>query len=107
MHRDIIQTEQMIDHVDGDGLNNCRANLRPVTQSQNSANQRKVRGTSAFKGVSFDKNRNMWAAEIGCGGKRFKLGRFKSETEAAAAYNAKAREVFGEYGRYNEIGASA
>lgn len=93
-----------VDHIDGDGLNNTRANLRLSTPGQNQYNQSPCRGgSSKHKGVSWHKRDEIWQAYINIGGKRIYLGRFTSETEAALAYNAAAPKYHGEYARLNVI----
>lgn len=92
-----------VDHKDSNGLNNQRYNLRPASQSQNLANQRKTRGVSRFKGVVWVKARNRWQAQISVQGKRKFLGRFDCETDAAIAYNDAASKAFGEYARLNVV----
>lgn len=90
------------DHVDGNGLNNQRSNLRPATAGQNMMNRRKRPGvTSRYLGVHWYKTRNKWVAVIHRDRKRRHLGYFSSEIEAALAYDAAARELFGEYARPN------
>lgn len=92
-----------IDHIDGNGLNNMRSNLRSATYSQNAQNTKKRKGTtSQFKGVC-RASKNRWKATIELNGKQFYLGLFASETEAAHAYNLKAQELFGEYARLNDL----
>ena len=93
------------DHVDGDGLNNQRSNLRMATTAQNSMNKRSKNGSfSAFKGVSWSKfrsGRGKWRASIMVGGKAVNLGMYKDEEDAATAYNFAAYEHFGEFARLN------
>lgn len=97
-----------VDHRNGDGLDNRRHNIRVVTRRQNMQNRtRKRRGTSSrFKGVSWDKRDQKWAAEIridsgeGRSRKVF-LGRFIQEEDAAKAYDSAARRYFGEYAAPN------
>jgi len=106
MHRYIMNAppRQFVDHIDGNTLNNQRSNLRFVTPSQNIQNSNgKMNTSSKFKGVSFRANRNKWQAEITKNGKRYFLGNFKNEIEAALTYNNKAKELFVEYARLNEI----
>lgn len=88
-----------VDHKNHDGLDNQRSNLRPANQSQNSQNQRPTRGgASKYKGVFLVKKSGLWRAAIGVGGRRQRrLGDFTSELEAAYAYDAAARELFGEF----------
>jgi AP2 domain/HNH endonuclease len=78
-----------VDHVNGQGLDNRRDNLRQVTKFQNMHNQtRKMVGcTSRFRGVSWDRQRCKWQAYIHNGNKRKFLGRFACEEEAARAYD--------------------
>lgn len=74
----------MCDHIDGDGLNNQKSNLRIVTNRQNMQNIHKVNKTSRFPGIS--KNYNQWQSDIYVNGKRQHLGLFPTEEEAAVAY---------------------
>ena len=90
------------DHIDGDGLNNQRSNLRPATAGQNMMNRRKRwRATSRFVGVCWYPRREKWLARIYRDGTKHHLGDFSFEVEAALAYDAAAREMFGEYARPN------
>lgn len=87
------------DHIDGNGLNNQRANLRPATLAQNQYNKRSLGGRSAFKGVHWQQG--AWVARISKNGVRLHLGRFPTEVEAALAYDQAAREHHGEFARLN------
>ena len=92
----------LVDHIDGDGLNNRRSNLRPATPSQNNANRRKSRqNTSGFKGVSYYHRTSRWRAYVGVDGKAIHLGYFDTAIDAARAYDAAALEHFGEFARIN------
>lgn len=93
------------DHIDGDGLNNQRQNLRLVTRAQNQWNRSKTDSdvTSQYKGVYYAKDRQKWRAQINTNGKRKLLGEFKSELSAARAYNKAATELHGEFAKLNEI----
>jgi HNH endonuclease len=89
-----------VDHIDHNGLNNRRSNLREATKAQNAANERKRPGCSSrYKGVIWQANR--WAARIEVGDEKRYLGRFISEEAAARAYDAAAREGFGEFACLN------
>lgn len=88
------------DHIDGDGLNNQRSNLRPATASQNMANRRPW-GRSPYKGVSWNCRRLMWQATIDYEHKRRFLGYHASQEEAARAYDIAAIEIHGEFARLN------
>lgn len=89
------------DHVNGDGLDNRRSNLRRATHGQNMANKVRYRNnTSGFKGVSRRQN-GRWFAQIQCQGNHRHLGYFATAEEAARAYDAAAVEAFGEFARLN------
>lgn len=102
MHRMILgfpNTE--VDHIDGNTLNNQRANLRKASKNQNQHNRVKnSNGSSRFKGVSWDKT-GKWRAQIRIDGIRRHLGTFADEESAAKAYDFKAKEVFGEFAKTN------
>lgn len=104
MHRAIIDAppDSEVDHADGNGLNNCRANLRVCSFTQNQQNRgKRPNTTSKYKGVSWHARSRRWRARICVNGKELYLGGFTSEKEAADTYDAKAREVFGGYARLN------
>jgi hypothetical protein len=90
-----------VDHEDRNGLNCQRYNLRPATRSQNMCNQRKRRGRSQYKGVTWYKAGGKWVAQIGLNGKRSHLGYFTDERQAAIAYDSAARELFGAFAHTN------
>jgi len=94
----------VVDHINGNALDNQRNNLRICLQSDNSKN-RKLNSNSktGFKGVTFNKNESKWAAEIVSDKKRYFLGYFTSPIEASDAYNDKAKLLHGEFAR--SIGA--
>lgn len=103
MHRLINATPDgfVTDHIDGNGLNNQRLNLRTASQLQNMMNRRgKKRGTSKFKGVTLSPGSNktkVWAAGIRLNGKLKFLGRFATEEEAGAAYACAAKAHYGDF----------
>lgn len=88
-----------VDHKDGNGLNNQRGNFRVGTCGDNMRGfKRKERNcTSRYRGVYFERDRRLWRASIGIkiDGKTkcFNLGRYKTEEEAALAYNTKALQI--------------
>lgn len=91
------------DHIDGDGLNNCRSNLRAMTRPQNGANARKRRGTSSqYKGVFWRERHGKWNAQIYLPvHRKLDLGLHKTEVAAALAYDSAARRHFGEFAALN------
>jgi|SRR3989304_10592370 len=104
LHRVIINIEkgQIIDHIDGNGLNNQKSNLRICTQSENSMNKKKKTGNiGKFKGVHWNEERKKWKVEIKKKEKRIFLGRFDNQYEAAIAYDQAAIKYFGNFARLN------
>lgn len=94
------------DHVDGNGLNNRRRNLRPATAFQNCANATKTSSaaTSRFKGVTRRKKGDgfVWCARIRVHGQLIHLGLYESEEQAARAYDVAAVRHFGDFAKPNE-----
>ena len=104
MHRELLELKknQVGDHINGDGLDNRRANLRICTQAQNNQNMKKKANTvSRFKGVSFNKETSKWIAQISYKTKMYGLGYFLDEEDAAIVYDVAAQLLFGEYARLN------
>ena len=105
MHRVVAKTPAGLecDHINGDSLDNRKANLRSATRLQNSWNTRKSQqiGYSKYKGITFRKRRQKWAAQICVDGRRIFLGTFEDETEAAKAYDKAAKKHFGEFAKLN------
>jgi hypothetical protein len=97
MHQQILGDAIAVDHIDGDGLNNQRANLRKCTDQQNGQNRRKTHGRSKFKGVSWHKGTRKWRATIVADGRQRALGYFDCEGCAAIAYDRAAKRSFGEF----------
>lgn len=94
------------DHVNHDGLDNRRVNLRVVTAAQNNYNSRsRVGSSSRFKGVTWNRGNRKWQASIKLHGQNRYLGCYEVEEDAALAYNAAARELFGEHACLNEVSA--
>lgn len=103
LHRAILGSDQSlhIDHINGDGLDNRRANLRFASPKENSWNQRlPVNNSSGFKGVSWYARARKWTAQIRVDGKHKCLGYFREAEAAHAAYCQAAEKYFGEYARF-------
>jgi len=106
MHREIMNTPKgrEVDHVDYDGINNQKYNLRNCTNQQNQGNQRPQKGRSSrFKGVSWNKLRQSWSAVIKRDYVRRFLGYFNCEIEAAKAYDEAAKTLHGDFAYLNFI----
>lgn len=106
MHHFILPKKDYveIDHVNCNGLDNRKENLRYATSQQNKRNREKGKNnTSGFKGVSFRKDRNKWRAHITIDYKYRHLGHYDTAIEAAVAYNQAALKFFGEYANLNVI----
>jgi hypothetical protein len=104
MHRYIMSPEKgvIVDHIDGNGLNNQRENLRLATAAQNAANMAGRGGTSKHKGVSWVKSRERWLARLTVQGKTYQRY-FETEVEAMEAYNAMAQQHHGEFAHLNVL----
>ncbi len=92
-----------VDHINCDGLDNRRANLRLATRQQNKCNSRPRarRGTSRYKGVWWDKERRKWRAAVGYNGKTKHLGAFDNDIEAAKARDVAAKKYHGQFAWLN------
>jgi len=97
MHK-FLTGYELVDHKNGNGIDNRKENLRNATRSQNMANTRKkAKRTSRYKGVSWDRFRNKWRVTLRGGS----LGRYDCETKAALIYDRNASKVFGEFANLN------
>jgi hypothetical protein len=105
MHRYILGESvngKMVDHINGNGLDNRRSNLRVCTHSQNQKNQRRyATNRSGFKGVHFSRERKKWRAMIDVDCKKIHLGYFEDIYHAANAYDIAARTHHKEFANLN------
>jgi len=106
LHRFITKCppDKEVDHINGDGLDNRRINLRICSHAENHRNLAKrapETASSPFKGVCWDAERGKWMAKILADGHTKFLGRFDSGGEAAVAYDIEAEKIFGEFARLN------
>lgn len=106
----VTKRSDIIDHIDHNGLHNYRTNLRATNNLGNRRNSRKrlsAKITSSYKGVYWtsDNRRKPWRSGIVLSGKKMYLGRYRTEEEAATAYNNAAIEHFGDMACLNVIGA--
>ncbi len=102
IHRTILgePAGMCVDHIDRDGLNNRRANLRVATPEQNRHNSKMLcTNTSGLKGVHWRDDQKKWRAQITVAGKKKNLGYFPTKEEAHAAYCKASQELHGEFGR--------
>lgn len=91
-----------VDHINGDGLDCRRENLRLATRSQNMANTGARAGSgSGYKGVYARRNRSRWRAEITVEGRKRDLGTYRTPEAAALAYDRAAKAVWGDYAFLN------
>jgi hypothetical protein len=103
MHRVITNAPagKVVDHIDRNGLNNRRSNLRICSAADNSRNSRGKSGTSRYKGVFWNKKNKKWLVAIKYNRKFRHIGYFENETDAAKAYDKAARKLFGEFAYLN------
>lgn len=108
MHRQVLgfPSAYHIDHADGNPLNNCRANLRACTASENQGNRRQSavkhgRRPSVFKGVWFNAKAGKWQAGMTFRGQKVHIGVFADEIAAALAYDRAAQQAHGAFARLN------
>ncbi len=104
MHRLITDAPKglFVDHINHNGLDNRKKNLRLCTRTQNARNRLPRRGGfSKYKGVSWNTKRKVFIAAISVGGKKQYLGYFDDQIKAAKAYDKKAKELFGEFAYLN------
>ena len=94
----------VVDHINGNSLDNRRSNLRICTSRENSFNSSIAKNNvSGFKGVSKHKLTGKWESRIGVNRKKLHLGLFNNKRTAAMAYNIAAKKYFGEFAKLNDL----
>jgi hypothetical protein len=103
MHRLITNPPagKVVDHIDRNGLNNRRSNLRICSAADNSRNSRGWGKTSQYKGVSWSKGKKKWISVIKYNCKYHHIGCFDNQSAAAKAYDKMARKFFGQFAYLN------
>lgn len=106
LHRFLLNPDKtkVIDHINHNTLDNRLCNLRICTYSENNRNTTSRTNTSSkYLGVHLNKKSNMFSAKLRYNGTRLWLGSFKTEIEAAKAYNEAAIKYHGEFANLNKI----
>ena len=103
MHRMIMNAPvgKFVDHIDRNGLNNRRCNLRLCSFAENIRNTKGWGKTSRYKGVTRRKKDKKWISSIRYNNKFHYIGYFENETDAARAYDKAARKFFGQFAYLN------
>jgi HNH endonuclease/AP2 domain len=104
LHRVVMKVldERLVDHIDGNRLNNTKTNLRIATHQQNSMNRQPTRGRDIpYRGVSLEKRLGKYRAQIKAEGRIVVIGFFTTMEDAAKAYDDAARQYYGEFARLN------
>jgi len=106
MHRLVLGCgcSSSTDHINGNGLDNRKVNLRACKNSENLRNRKIHKNNKCgFKGVYWEEERKLWVVSLRLNNKHIFAGRFKDIRDAARAYNNKAVELFGEFARLNVL----
>lgn len=102
LHQRILKVppDMQVDHIDNNGLNNRRSNLRPATPGQNQHNQRaRIDNRSGFKGVTWDSRSRVWEVRCRVNGKRLYLGQFFTLQAAVECAKKHRRALHGEFAK--------
>ena len=102
MHRQILKTQDgcLTDHINGNGLDNRKENLRVATHAENIRNRRKqINNTSGYKGVSWYAQTKKWRAQLKYNGKKIHLGYFSNKDLAYEAYCVSTKDYYGQFAR--------
>lgn len=107
MHREILNAPPGMhcDHINSDGLDNRKENLRLCTQQQNMCNKRNAyrNNKSGIKGVSWNKKQKKFVAQIQLGGKKIHLGSYNVLGDADSAYRIAEEKYFGDFARNHSM----
>jgi len=106
MHRVIMKAppDLLVDHINFNGLDNRKANLRIVTHTQNNWHRRKLdktKGSKHYKGLYWDNRAKRWTAAVKMNRKTHYFGTYKDEVEAAKAYDRGAKKLHGQFAVLN------
>lgn len=97
-----LMNGRMVDHINGNGLDCRKQNMRVCSKKQNNMNRSKAKNnTSGYKGAYWRKDRSTWQSRISVEGKNVHLGYFPNSEDAARAYDKAARSYYGEFGKLN------
>jgi len=108
MHREVINPPDHldVDHINRNGLDNRKANLRPVTRAQNMLNRphkifKRKNSPSKYKGVTWHKSQKKWHVQICYNGQHKSVGYFHDESQAAKAYDEAAKKYHKDFAVLN------
>lgn len=100
LHNYVLEIQDTVDHINGDGLDNRKENLRVCRREENAKNRKlNCNNISGYKGVRLEYGK--WRAQIKVNGKRVHLGMFAEKMDAAKAYDEAALKYHGEFARLN------